>query len=68
MRVKDAIVVLNQNYRSDEELAFAWWDKSIVESLLGKTLTDEQWSIIAERIECRDWDDLNEFIVNEFKE
>lgn len=46
MKVKDLIDRLNDNYKPDDLLIVAYWDKSGVEGYAEVTLTDDQWTDI----------------------
>lgn len=46
MKVKDLIDRLNDNYKPDDLLIVAYWDKEGVEGYAEVTLTDDQWTDI----------------------
>ncbi len=50
MRIKDAIDMLKNNYKTNdadehlsEEVVIAWWDKDWFEQLLDTKLSDDEW-------------------------
>jgi|TARA_B110000438_G_scaffold31065_1_gene30560 hypothetical protein len=58
MTVKDAIKCLQQNYKLDEELIVAWWDKTFFEDV-----TEEKWKEAVEVVDHRmDWSSTHEDI------
>ena len=64
MKIKDMFKQL-EGRNPEEEIAVAWWDKEFVEYHLDENLTDDEWVAIAEAIEQRDWDEVNDWVVEE---
>jgi hypothetical protein len=54
MKIKDAIRMLNEYYKPDDEVAIAWWDKDSAESLVNNELTSEEWTGIIEALDNED--------------
>ena len=48
MKVSEAIKMLTQNYKQDDELFIAWWDKDLARDYAneGDELSDQQWASI----------------------
>jgi hypothetical protein len=43
MRVSEAIEMLNQMYKPDDELCISWWGKELFCDADNNPCTDEQW-------------------------
>ncbi len=54
MKVSDAIRMLNDYYKPDDELFIVWWDKDSAESFAGETLSDENWTYIMDYLDTED--------------
>lgn len=73
MRIKDAIDMLKNNYRTNdadkhlsEEVVIAWWDKDWFELMLDTKLSDDEWLDILSTSElvienC----DIGQYLMNE---
>lgn len=61
MKVKDLIDRLNDNYKSDDQLIVAYWDKSGVEGYAEVTLTDDQWTDLVAGEEIHEPIDLERY-------
>jgi len=42
---------LLRNYRPEDEIAVAWWDRDWFQDLLGRTLSDEEWEVVIDAAE-----------------
>lgn len=62
MKVSEAIKYLSE-YNEDDTIAIAWWDRTIVEDMVGHKLDDDVWESVAYRINDGDWSFTNEQIV-----
>jgi len=59
MTVKDAIRYLQRDYKPDDEIIVAWWDKNFFEDM-----TEEKWNETVEVVDHRmDWSSTHEDII-----
>lgn len=54
MKVKDAIKMLNDYYKPEDELCVVWWDKDSAESIAGEELSNEDWTYIMNYLDEQD--------------
>lgn len=52
MKVSEAIKMLTQNYKQDDELFIAWWDKDSANDYTDdEELTNDQWEEIVKELD-----------------
>ena len=54
MKIKDAVRMLNEYYKPDDELFIVWWDKDSAQSITSETLSDEDWAYIMDYLDSED--------------
>jgi hypothetical protein len=57
MKVKDLIKIMQRYPDQEEELIVNWWDKDVIEELLGKDITNEQWLEAEDQVMNSEWED-----------
>ena len=57
MKIKDLIKIMQKYPDQEEELIVNWWDKDVMEELLGKDITNEQWLEAEDQVMNSDWED-----------
>ena len=56
MKIKDLIKIMQKYPDQEEELIVNWWDKDVMEELLGKDITNEQWLEAEDQVMNSDWE------------
>jgi hypothetical protein len=54
MKIKDAVRMLNEYYKPDDELFIVWWDKDSAQSITSETLSNEDWTYIMDYLDTED--------------
>ena len=57
MKVKDLIKIMQRYPDQEEELIVNWWDKDVIEEVLGKDITNEQWLEAEDQVMNSEWED-----------
>lgn len=63
MQIKEAVKYLKKDYKPDDEIIMAWWDRTMFEDM-----TDEEWSDAVAVGDDMDWSRTHEDLTHNIRE